>query len=164
MAGKGHRVPAARQDDLVVEGFLDEVLRLRPAAEQGSLFKPHRGPRLAELRWANDRCRACPGTGERAGDPGERGDGVDGSQSPVEGEIAQRAGHIAGHATHLLAAGGDADIGLGGENLAHPAGGALDRHAVRSPSPDVPISERMLGPAGLHAVQPRIGVCEEMLC
>ena len=26
MAGKKHRVPAARQDDLVVEGFLDEVL------------------------------------------------------------------------------------------------------------------------------------------
>ncbi len=26
MAGKRHRVPAARQDDLVVEGFLDEVL------------------------------------------------------------------------------------------------------------------------------------------
>ena len=26
MAGRGHRVPAARQDDLVVEGFLDEVL------------------------------------------------------------------------------------------------------------------------------------------
>ena len=164
MAGKRHRVPAARQDDLVVEGFLDEVLVYDLQRNRAHCLN-----RTAALVWQN--CDGRTTVAELAGLLASELE-IPANEAMVwmalnrlsKARLPRSAGHPAGNATHLLAAGGDADIGVSGENLAHPAGGALDRHAVRSPSPDVPSSERMLGPAGLLAVQPRIGVCEEMLC